>query len=172
MKLIPTIQSPELRFLKAWSVLLCFLAGSLPGFSETNSYPASIRPTAPAEGYQYVRFVAQQTTEGIHIYELTLLNGEVTYPKLPMTSREGSREASVIASETDSYGKAYLVYDQQNDATHYFRDQEDGEAAVAVQFQYPIYLTGIRISKPAWSDLLSFRVEATNDLNGGVDAVV
>ena len=166
MKLTPTIQSPELRFLKAWGVLLCFLAGYLPGFSETNSHPSSIRPTAPAEGYQYVRFVAQQTTEGIHIRELTLLNGEVTYPKLPMTSREGSREASVIASETDSYGKAYLVYDQQNDATHYFRDQEDGEAAVTVQFQYPVYLTGIRISKPAWSDLLSFRVEATNDLNG------
>lgn len=112
-----------------WSALfLSFLLGHSPPL-KAHTNPELTSVSTPAQGYQYVRFVAQQTNEGIHIYELTLLNGEVTYPKLPMNERVGSREASVVASETDSYNNAYRLFDRRSDDTFYLRRNNTSTSA-------------------------------------------
>ncbi|MGB3801188.1 MAG: fibronectin type III domain-containing protein, partial [Lewinella sp.] len=114
-----------------------------------------------ATGYRYVRFVADDVYAGSLVREVTFLNGEVTYPRLPMESNAGTVEAKFYGSAPYN---GYLLFDQSASAELYVADPSDGQREYTLEFiGRPVYVTGVRIKRPSWSALTSFRVEGSND---------
>ena len=120
---------------------------------------------SPAPGYRYVRFVADDVFSGSIVREVTFLNGDVTYPRLPMASNAGTVEAKFYGSAPYD---GYLLFNQSPSDQLYIGDASDGQREFALEFiGRPVYLTGVRIRRPSWSALTSFRVEGSNDPTAG-----
>ncbi|WP_116105543.1 sugar-binding protein [Lewinella sp. IMCC34191] len=138
------------------SLLLLLILSFLPGSSYAQD---------SAVGYRFVRFVADDVFSGSQVREVTFLNGDLTYPRLPMESNAGSIEAKFYGSAPYN---GYLLFDQSLSNLLYIGDGSDGQVEYTLEFiARPIYLTGVRIRRPSWSPLTSFRVEATNDPEAG-----
>lgn len=150
-------------FLTYLTILYGLLAGPVSGSLNAHPVPNLTKAAAPAQGYQYVRFVLEDNASGVRFFDLDFLNGSVTYPKLIMESNKGTPEATLI----DPPREAYLLFDNEAQTGPYLKDETDGESEVTLQFDYPVYLTGVRLTKISWATINSFRVEATNDLSAG-----
>ncbi|WP_020528655.1 sugar-binding protein [Flexithrix dorotheae] len=139
-----------------WYLILCLFFLS--------SFTTKKAPDPETQGYQYVRLVIEQNTNGVHIWELEWLNGAVAYPKIPFTSNTGTFEAKFEGSYNNPN-----VFDKTN-ASGYVNQTPSGESPITINFKnHVIYPTGVRITKPGWSYMHSFRVEASNDPAGTWD---
>ena len=124
----------------------------------------------PAVGYAFLRFVAE-SPEGTHVTEVTFLNGDVEYPRIGFGAQDTRTVEARLVGRYPFNSQVLFDHVADTDVRAFLRTRDGVDPAITLGFGYVAYPTAVRIARPSWSPLPSFRIEGAASADGPWEVV-